>query len=155
MHFEKMAVLSTFLKFLKWQTDGKWRPDSSPLGVARKPWRGSPSGPPRTTRELSSVAGRIASKMLTRIAPHVQETTKDEQEAKRYEATSRWVAFVRTYRCPAAESSTPASGVVSRVLRPRRRAWRSASGFRREPLRSFPLHTNSSHQRRRCRLHTE
>jgi hypothetical protein len=31
--------------------DGKWNPDSSPLCVARKPWRGSPSGPSEETAD--------------------------------------------------------------------------------------------------------
>ena len=59
-----MAAFSTFLRFLKWKMDGKWKTDSSPFGVARKPWRDSPGGRP----EEAAYPTRPASGHLARLA---------------------------------------------------------------------------------------
>src|SRR5215469_1218281 len=64
---------------------------------------------------------------------------KDEHGAKGC-AIRRCIVSARTCRCPAAGSSIPVSGVVSRVSRPRRKVRISAHESPQEQLRSFLLH---------------
>src|SRR5215467_10460503 len=55
-------------------------------------------------------------------------------------AMEKWVAFGRIYRCQGGGSSIPASGVGSPVSQLLRKVRKFAHEFRREQLRSFPLH---------------
>ena len=65
--------------------------------------------------------------------PIRKKIMKDEHGARRC-AIKRWIASARTYRCPAAGSWIPKSGVVSRVSRLLLQVRKSVHGSRREQL---------------------